>query len=207
MKIAIVGTSNSAKFAPFKSDWEIWSIGRNHAWIPHYDKWFELHTFDHLVRSKTQKIYFDHLVTCGNKLHLIEPNPKCPDAQIFPKAHYINKYGKYFTSSIAWMIIHAIEQNPTDIGIWGVDMKGDGEYAHQRPCCEFWLGRALEKGINLNIHPSSTLLTGPTYCDDSYYEILRMAKDAKDAADKARDDAYYRVGYSDALNHIGRTFG
>ena len=105
------------------------------------------------------------------------------------------------------MIIHAIEQNPEKIGIWGVDMRGDNEYAHQRPCCEYWIRAAQDRGIDLYVHPTSALLSGPSYCDDTYYDILDMIPQAKEAADKARDEAHYKQGWCDALLHIKRSFG
>ena len=201
MKLAIVGTSDSAKDAPYNDpSWEIWTLGRNHVWIPRFDKWFELHSLKVLLKAKTQQIYYDHLKTSGDKLYLVEPRFDCPDAKIFPKQEIIDKHGKYFTSSIAWMLIHAIEQNPEKIGIWGVDMRGDNEYAHQRPCIEYWLRMAQDKGINLYVHPTSSLLNGPSYCDDTYYDILDMIPIAKEAA-------HYKQGWLDALLNLKRSFG
>jgi hypothetical protein len=208
MKIAIVGTSDSAKEAPFKdATWQIWTLGRNWPWIPRYDRWFELHTMPHLEKAKTQAVFYEFMKSCANKLYLIEPCNNYPEAQIFPKAELIGKYGTYITSSIAWMFIKAIDEVATEIGIWGVDMRGENEYAHQRPCMEYWIGRAIEKGIKVHIHHNSALLKGQTYCDGIYYDILNMEREEKARVDKMRDEANIQVGYHMALEMIRRKFG
>lgn len=208
MKIAIVGTSDSAKEAPFKDDsWQIWTLGRNHAWIPRYDKWFEIHTMQHLINKKTQQVYFDFLKTCESKLFLIEPVAAYPEAKIYPKNEIKQKYGTYFTSTMAWMFIKALDEGATEIGIWGVDMRGDGEYSHQRPCLEFWIGRAMERGVKIHIHESSVLLKGQPYCEGIYYDIINLGREAKAESETLRDKANYQVGFSDALEMIRRKFG
>lgn len=205
MKIAIVGTSESAKEAPFKDDsWQIWTLGRNHIWIPRFDKWFELHSLLQLEKARTQAIYYQYLHKIKDKLYTNEP---LFEGNIFPKEDIKAKFGEYFTSSIAWMFGYALTEGATEIGIWGVDMRGENEYAHQRPCLERWIGRAEERGIKVLIHHTSALLKGQPYPEGIYYDVSGMAKEAKAKADKARDDAYYADGYSDALNHIKRTFG
>ncbi len=207
MRIAIVGTSDSAKEAPFNSDWQIWTIGRNHSWIPRYDKWFELHTMQQLASARTQSIFYTHLKNCGDKLYLKEPVPNLPEAKLFPKKEIIDKYGTYLTSTIAWLFVHAMDSGATEIGIWGVDMRGENEYQHQRPCMEFWIGRAIEKGIKVTIHQGSSLLKGEPYCEGVYYDILDLGIEAKAEAEKLRDKANYQVGFSDALEMIRRKFG
>lgn len=206
MKIAIVGTSDSAREAPFKDDsWRIWSLGRNHVWLPRCERWFQLHS--KIQMKGTEKIYYDNMAKAGDRLFVREALPEFPNAKLFPMKEIKEKYGTYFTSSIAWMFGAALLEGATEIGIWGVDMRGDGEYGQQRPCMEYWIGRAIGQGIKVSIHHTSTLLKGEPYAEGMYYEILGFAKTAKDKFDKARDDACYQNGYSDALEMIRRRFG
>ena len=206
MKIAIVGTATSEKEAPYNDpSWQIWSLGATQKRTPRYDRWFELHTQQRLVKDKV--LVSTDLKECKEKLYLIEPWPQFPDASLYPKQEIIAKYGTYFTSSIAWMLIMAIHEGATEIGFWGVHMGGENEYQFQRPCCEFWIGRALEKGIKVKIHPDSSLLKGEMYCDGLYWDVCVMEKEAKEKAELARDENSYRVGYYDALRKIKRTFG
>ena len=64
----------------------------------------------------------------------------------------------YYTSSIAYMLALAIYEGAKTIGVWGVDMLRDEEYAFQRPCVEYWLGIAKGRGIVLSIPVQSSLL-------------------------------------------------
>ena len=208
MKIAIVGTSDSAKEAPFKQEgWQIWTLGRNHIWLPRYDRFFELHSWSYLEQSNLQQIYYQYLSTCNDKLYVVEPHPTYPNAKIFPKDEIKKHFGSYFTSSIAWMFAMALMEGATEIGLWGVDMRGDGEYSHQRPCLEYWIGRAMEKGIKIHIHNNSVLLKGQPYCEGIYYQILDLSREEKAKAEKMRDDANYQLGYADALEAIRRKYG
>jgi len=43
------------------------------------------------------------------------------------------------------------------IGIFGIDLIVGEEYTWQKPCAEFWIGRALAKGITVIIPPQSAL--------------------------------------------------
>lgn len=208
MKIAIVGTAESAKESPFKDDsWQIWSLGANHLWIPRFDRWFELHSMLYLENEGNHPSFFAHLAKCEDRLYLTESSTAYPKAKLYPKDEIKQKYGTYFTSSIAWMFIQAIYEGATEIGIWGVDMRGDGEYGQQRPCMEYWIGRAIEKGIKVHIHRNSVLLKGEPYEGGIYYQILGLAKTEKQKMERLREQANYQVGFSDALEMIRRRFG
>lgn len=67
----------------------------------------------------------------------------------------------YLESSIAYMVAMAVlELKAGDrIGIWGVDLHCDSEYAYQRPNLEYWLGVATGKGIKVYIPPQSALMS------------------------------------------------
>jgi len=208
MKIAIVGTATSEKYAPYNDpSWQIWTLGNNYTRVPRYDRWFEVHTQKWLAKHNIEARHYESLKDCGEKLYLMEPFPQFPDATLYPREQITSKYGTYLTSSIAWMLALAMEEKPTEIGLWGVHMQGENEYAHQRPCCEYLIGRAIERGINIKIHPDSSLLKGEPYCEGLYYDIIDQLLIVKDRVEKARDQANYEVGYYDALNSLKRTFG
>ncbi len=84
--------------------------------------------------------------------------------------------GAYWNSSIGYMLALAIHEGVDRIGVWGVDMKADDEYGYQRPNCEYLIGLARGKGIDVVIPEESPLckfqgdgikfLSGsPTYID------------------------------------------
>ena len=66
---------------------------------------------------------------------------------------------EYFTSSIAYMIAYAIHEGATIIDMYGILMGGNqSEYFVQKPCCEYWIGYARGKGIEVNLPKFTYLL-------------------------------------------------
>ena len=66
----------------------------------------------------------------------------------------------YLESSLAYMMAQALlELQPGDrIGIWGVDLHCESEYAYQRPNLEYLIGIARGRGIKVYIPPQSALM-------------------------------------------------
>ena len=89
------------------------------------------------------------------------PHPLFPHGTVFPLDELPFRY---FTSSIAMMIAYAIHQKADVINIYGVNLFLEEEYLFERPCLEFWIGYAKGKGIEVNIHKPTYLLTSaPNY--------------------------------------------
>lgn len=73
------------------------------------------------------------------------------------------------------------------IGIFGVDLIVGEEYDHQKACAEFWIGRALAKGITVVIPPQSAL------CKQRYrYGYESEPNDLIKASDIAKREAFLR---------------
>jgi len=63
------------------------------------------------------------------------------------------------SSSLSWMFAIALETpGIEEIGLWGVDMSATEEYGHQRLGCQFFIQRAIERGIRVTVPPESDLL-------------------------------------------------
>ena len=84
----------------------------------------------------------------------------------------------YLTSSVAWMLAlalyeHKCGQTITELRMAGIEMLIGTEYARQKPCVEFWLGRAMGMGIEVSVAPTgSAILSDAIYAID-YLEPLR----------------------------------
>lgn len=165
-KIAIVGFAQGhLQEAPFgQPDWELWGINRLHTVHPGpYNAYFNLHDLEKFHANDADHLEF--LKTFPGPVYLrpqdIGKYP-VPNAVPFPWTDLVNKYGNYFNNTISWLTAFAIEQNPTDIGIYGVDMAQDdilnAEYASQRPSCEFFIGVATGLGISVHLPRGSDLL-------------------------------------------------
>jgi hypothetical protein len=207
MKIAIVGTAQSANDAPIgEEDWKIWSLPGNYErWndIEKADHWFELHEIPYLVNDRKAKPEFMELLKkMGNKLTIIEPCSELPDAKIYPRQQMIDMFGAYFTSSIAWMVALAAASEADTIGVWGVNCSGTNEYAEQRAAIEGYLRYAQGRGKNLNIHPDSMLFKGFLYHDSTSQRITKKLRSVEKELERERDMANYKTGYVDALKFM-----
>jgi hypothetical protein len=64
----------------------------------------------------------------------------------FPKAQIEAHFGRYFTSSPAWMMAQAILEGCRDISVYGIHLSTEFEYVKQRPNFEFLMGCLLGAG-------------------------------------------------------------
>ena len=218
-KIAIVGTSPCWHKAPFSDDsWEIWSLGANAGVIPRYNRWFELHTQRVLRAAGGWENIFGFLGECGDKLTLGHYCPELPFAKLFPVDEIKAKFGTYFTSSIALLLALAIYEGADEIGLWGIEMLADEEYARQRPCVEYYLGIAHASGINIVIAEESPILRAERmyafdYCELSA-EIAQMTKEVdhkcketmRAKVEAETEEAFWR-GQKTMLGNIHHRFG
>jgi hypothetical protein len=164
LKIAILGAaSNSLVGAPWESSkLEVWagaSFYKFHpAYSPAVDCWFELHNNPERLRSGWLNWAIENQKSC----YLQEPHPELSNSAAYPLEEVVAEFGRYFTSTVAYMMAMAIRASATDIFLFGVDMKVvdelGNEYRDQRPCVEYMVGLARGLGIGVYIHEQSPLL-------------------------------------------------
>ncbi len=164
-KIAIIGWAGTSRdLAPWSDpEWECWALntmGQHAPYTPHIARIFQLHT-ETVVRADQAEdpAYWKWL--CGNKsipVYMHHPQPEFPMAVQYPTDEIQKSFRSYFTNSVSWMIALAIHEGADVIGVWGVDMAHATEYAGQRPSCEYFLGLAEGRGIELIMPPQSDLL-------------------------------------------------
>ena len=171
-KIAIVGRCWSTRSdAPWESsEWEIWSL----AWdpVPKTDRMFETHKNFRMYLGTQEEgdFHVGGLRMAKVPVYMLDRHEDIPMSVRFPMDEITALIGKtnkgtpYLESSIAYMLALAIlELKPGDrIGIWGVDLHCDSEYAFQRPNLEYLIGLARGRGIKVYVPPQSALLTHET---------------------------------------------
>ena len=74
------------------------------------------------------------------------PAATWPQAHPFPRVAIEAHFGRYFTSSPAWMLAHAVMEGSKDIEIYGIHLATEHEYIDQRPNFEFLIGCILGSG-------------------------------------------------------------
>jgi hypothetical protein len=158
-KIAVMGSAPSSRhLAPFNdTEWEIWCCSPPNYDNPRVDAWFELHNLDRKFGHKKNAPYIETIIR-HPRVYIYEPDPRLPEGIVFPWRDYVALYGTdFFTSSIAWMMAHAISYKPEKIGLWGVDMAAATEYDHQRPGVKFFVREAKRQGIDIYCPPTSDI--------------------------------------------------
>lgn len=197
--IAIIGSApSSVRLAPFHDQaWAMWGCSPGvYGQVPYgrTDVWFELHRWEPPTAgdpsNPANKGWFSPeyvqfiqqhkgpVYLAGPSAEVENPVPSVANGWRFPFEDYLAKYGPYFfTSSMAWMLAHAIELltpraaagEKVRIGLWGVDMSALTEYNLQRPGCQHFLGLARKLGIDIVLPPESDLLQPPTLYGISEY--------------------------------------
>lgn len=163
--VAIVGfTDHRIRAFELGDDWEVWGINELHR---HHNpelfhRWFEIHPITDFQPQNGQPGDLAHLQTLAKfpiPVYMQDHYQDIPASLPFPK-EAVEKglpRGDYQTSSISWEVALAILMGAKKIGIYGVDMANDTEYAEQRPCLEYWMGIAEGRGIEVDIPETSDL--------------------------------------------------
>ena len=186
MRVAIVGTAGSWKLTPWNDiDLKIYSLNDAYR-MPGFvraDAWFDFHPINKFFHPPSDQPVFAHQVPPGHyvrpKDHIawlgqqaqtipvyLHPDYRTqhpdaahwPHARPFPKAEIEAVFGRYFTSSPAWMLALAMLQGATEVHIYGIHLSTEHEYIEQRPQMEHLIGRFLN-GPTLTLETKDGLRT------------------------------------------------
>ncbi len=165
--VAIVGTAGSWKLTPFDSGVEIWSLNDAYRMkgFKRASRWYDFHPLDHFYFPKGDAVHPaevpvghyvrppGHLEWLANALIPVYLHPdyrtqypaaaEWEHARPFPKAEIEDYFGRYMTSSPAWMLAQAVMEGVRDIHVYGIHLATESEYIEQRPNFEFLCGRVL----------------------------------------------------------------
>ena len=163
-KICVVGTCPSRLLAPFDDiTWKIWTIGPGGADTNRWEALFEVHGkeswpdsfgeyMEMLANTKPPKeIWTEHAI------------PDWPANKVIPKDELFKKYGRmWFSSSISYALAMAMEENVTDLGIYGIDLESGEEYRAQFVGARYFIDVARLAGVNIHMPEGCGLLREPT---------------------------------------------
>lgn len=242
MKIAILGSApSSIKLAPFAdASWQIFGCSPGaYPVVQRVTAWFELHRWEPPVigRADQQKPWFspEYCAWMAKQpcVWMYDVVPEIPNSRKFPAQELVAKYGSYFfTSSIAWMLAAALEDIQADrrenknrapdekdhIGLWGVDMAANEEYADQRPGCQFFVQLAYQLGIEVHIPPESDLMAAPLLygISESSHMVIKLTERRRELTNRlnniratkdsvVREEAFV-TGALDDLDYMFKTW-
>ena len=169
MKIAICGTGPTLDQAPWDDEsYEIWGLAHRYHHYKRSDVLFEVHKRDNW-KDPEWKEYLEWLDNPDRGVDVFsiwnKDYPECSYLDVDYLSSCIMGRN-YFASTFSYILCHAILEGATEIGLYGIDMTLDSEYAYQRPNAEYLIGIAQGKGIKITIAKGSALLNAPyTYGD------------------------------------------
>lgn len=219
-RIALIGSApSSVLLAPYADPaWTIWGCSPGAAFsAKRADAWFEIHPLSDTAVFTAD--YVEWLRRFEGPVYVTSPAEQIASSVVYPREAMVEKYGPYFfTSSLSWMFALALEQNPQEIGLWGVDMSASEEYARQRPGCHYFITLARERGIKVTVPPESDLLRPPMQygfsTESLMYRKLRTRREelkqriaaAASEYEAKRNEWHFLTGAIDDLEYMMNTW-
>lgn len=168
-RVGIVGTAESWTQTPW-TDGGLSLVSLNDAYqrkgFVRADAWYDIHPPNKYFHPPKDQPIYAHQVPAGHYVrpagHLdwlakqvipvfLHPEYQTlypaaaawPHARPFPKAAIEAHFGRYFGSSPAWIMAHAMLHGCRAFEIYGIHLATESEYIEQRPQFEFLIGRVL----------------------------------------------------------------
>jgi hypothetical protein len=181
-KCGIIGFATTKDLAPLAEagvDWFLlnelynWSAPKFAAAGTDWARWFELHDMQTITDSNEDQAHLKWLRAqpAGRPIYMQETHADMPASVRYPIEAMCARFGRYFTSSIGYMLALAIAEGRDDklvvvdpeaaygwIGVYGIDLASDSEYGDQRPNAEYFVGLARGLGIEVFIAEGAALL-------------------------------------------------
>lgn len=191
-KVAIVGNAPTWIYAPWHdASWEIWSHTSTKSLVKRVDRFFELHPKQFWNRPEGKKWDPEYVAWLKyNRVPILmqERYRDVPASVRYPKERILSEFRPYFTSQTAWMIALALTEGVTHLGFFGVHYGHYTEYATQRAGCEYWMGVAEGRGVQIVLPPTNPLLREParlygyeSHSEGSLHESYRVTPQQKAA--------------------------
>lgn len=180
-KICIVGTCPSRMMAPIDDpSWDIWTIGPGGKNMHRWDRLFEIHGTDSWPEG-----FRDYLTELEAEkppkiIYTEDAMDNWPANVVYPKSQMFDKFGRmWFSSSIAYALAMAIEENATELGIFGIDLESGEEYQSQFVGAKYFIHLARLAGITISMPKGCGLGRDPNPYPDAWETHLAMTIDAK----------------------------
>lgn len=221
-QVALIGSAPaSVRSAPYNDpSWEVWGCSPGaYGIVPRgrSQVWFEMHKYEPgqtWFSPEYCQFLRDHPCVV-----VAEPRKEIPNGIMLDYEYLVRKYSAYFfTSSIAWMMAHAIEQGYEKIGLWGVDMAANEEYEAQRSGLHYFALIAAQRGIEVGVPAESDLfrprfLYGVDEVTHSHIKMRARREEltarlaaAEQVAMNKQQEAWFLKGALDDLNYCFHTW-
>lgn len=188
-KLALIGSTQSKIHAPWHDP--SWTIAahpcarRDCKREP--DWYFDLHRPEcfRVEEKSWNPQYHTWLKTLQTPIFMQREWPEIPMAVRYPLERVQAEYKStatgrlYATNHVAYMIMLAMSEGVTHIGLFGCQYAADTEHGVQRGSCEYWLGRFEQAGGQIVLAAPNNLLACPQglYGYDSHDEHGKLVEE------------------------------
>jgi hypothetical protein len=166
-KLSVVGAANSV--IPIDYDSEIWIVPTmletaHRKTLKRFDKVFEVHDDQTVSRLSSEYLKIEtETIVCRHDSEFFKP---FRNKFIYPLIEVMDavylQHERYLTSTMAYMLAYALYLDCYDhIELAQVHCSAWDEYAAQRPCLEYLIGVARERGVIVKVPADSELLYSP----------------------------------------------
>jgi len=222
--VILLGTASTLAHTPWKTKADFWACApvmtHKVAEGKKIDLLFEMHPMEYWMTIR------DRLNSHPQPVFMLKENPQIKRSMTYPlkkvqdMVFKLNeRFAKYFTSTIAYMIALAIQKGYKKIELWGIHMAAyDEEYGEQRQACEAWLAFANGLGIETFVPDESEIFRCPFLYgyeqDNNIVITIRHRKNGlkqglgklKAQFDKMRDDIKLQEGAIKDCEALERQF-
>jgi hypothetical protein len=223
--VALIGSApSSVKAAPYHDPrWRMYGCSPGaYGVAARIDEWFELHAWEPGMPwfSPEYVQWMTNLPKIGRTLWTGGQTP-VEGAKVFDHQGVLDEFDPhrwFCTSSLFWMMGHAIQQGAKKIGLWGVDMAATEEYEMQRAGIHFLTYIARSRGIEVGVPMESDLFTPRfRYGIDEWTHSFRKTRARmaeltsrraqSEAEHKAKEaETYFLKGAIDDLKYNSQTW-
>lgn len=182
--VVICGTAMNTRSEIMASpkEAELWGLNTSYAWMPRWDRWFEMHDAPRRESLGAEHLAFLRDAKCPVFMQQVEPGVTHCVAYPFEAVTRGGKLRSRFESTIDYMMALAIHEQVAEIRVLGVNMSQDTEYRHQRPSLEYWIGVAEASGISVYVPARAPIAKAARYGWGAESDSQRMLRDHKDRA-------------------------
>ena len=127
-----------------------------------WTRWFNVHSPEHIRQRHPQFMHWAKQQDGTRHIYTRDVTPDIPGNVVFPGPALQRHFNdSYFTHQAAWLVAFAVYEGFERIELWGYQF-GEGamterKYAFERPCIQYWVGRARQAGVEVITPPEANL--------------------------------------------------
>ena len=161
---------------------EVWAINAMVGVLPDVDRAFIMDPMSRFLDTEDAgamtPMMRNRLPQITYPIYTCEVDERIPAAEEFPLASLVGDLGcAYFNNTVSYAIAFAMWNEVSHLTVFGVDFtyKTNMHFAEAgRACCEFWLAKCIDAGIEVSIAPHSNLLETNVDIKEKLYGYHRL---------------------------------